>query len=265
MLTYRYFVKAFQEVGLSSGSKVLVHVSVPALGEIAGGVETVAGALLTTVHVVITPTFTTKAMITPPFGPDDNALQYDISEECEILPEPFHIDLAADQELGEFAETIRTHPKAYRSSHPLLSFAGMNAEDLLCDQSLEDPWAPIKQLAEVDGDVLLVGASQRANVSIHYAQSLTDRKQFVRWAIWEDRAVEVPHWPGCSNGFESLTPKLEGVIRLVPLGNTTLQAIPLRDLIHIVKGWIQEDPEALLCQDPECKYCRIVRTYQKAA
>jgi aminoglycoside 3-N-acetyltransferase len=264
MITYRDFIRGYQELGLISENKVLVHASLPALGGVAGGVETVAGALLATTHVVITPTFTTKAMIIPPFGPEDNAIQYETMGEKENDLESYHIDLPADQDLGELAEVIRCQPKAYRSSHPLLSFAGINASDFLSDQSLEDPWKPVKRLADADGDVLLIGADHSLNVSIHYAELLAGRRQFIRWAIWDGKVVEVPHWPGCSKGFESIAPKLEGVIRYVPLGQASLQAIPLRDLINIAKGWIREDPGALLCQDPDCEYCRIVRTSQAA-
>jgi len=264
MLTYRDFIKAFQELGLISESQVLVHTSLSALGGIAGGAETIAGALLATVSVVITPTFTTKTMIIPPFGPEDNAIHYDSSNQGETIGEPFRIDLPADRALGELAEVIRRYPRAYRSNHPLLSFAGVNAKDLLSTQSLEDPWAPIRRLADSDGDVLLIGVDHRANVSLHYAGLLAGRKQFLRWAIWDGKVVEVPNWPGCSKGFHSIAPKLEGVVREAPLGSTSLQAIPLRDLVNIAKGWIREDPEALLCQDPDCEYCRIVRASQNA-
>jgi aminoglycoside 3-N-acetyltransferase len=259
MLTYRDFIKAFHELGLVSESNVLVYASIPALGEVSGGAETLVGALLATARVVVTPTFTTKAMITPPFGPEDNAIQYIASEENETILEQFHKELPADPALGELAEIIRRHPKAQRSDHPLLSFAGVNAADFLSSQSLEEPWAPIKNLADADGDVLLLGVDHTANVAIHYAELLAGRKQFLRWAIWEGRIVEVPHWPGCTKGFQSIAEKLEGVVREKALGGGFAQAIPLRDLINIAKGWIREDPEAMLCQDPGCEYCKVVR------
>jgi aminoglycoside 3-N-acetyltransferase len=259
MLSYRDFSRAFQGLGLTSESQVLVHASLPALGEITGGAKTIVGSLVASVHTIITPTFTTNTMITPPYGPDDNALQYDAPMDVESIGVPFTLDLPADKACGEFAEIIRLHPEARRSNHPLLSFAGVNAEELLSDQTLENPWAPIRYLADEDGDILLIGADHTANVAIHYAESLAGRKQFTRWAMWNGKVVEVPQWPGCSKGFQSIASKLDGVIREVQLGRAVLYAIPLRDLINIAKGWIQEDPEALLCQDPDCAYCKTVR------
>jgi aminoglycoside 3-N-acetyltransferase len=259
MVSYRDFIKAFQDVGLDSQSKVILHAWLPALDTGTGGAESIIGALLATLELVITPTFTKKAMIVPPFGPQDNALRYGISETHESIGEHFHADLPSDEEMGKIAEMIRCHPRAQRSDHPLLSFAGIHAEEALSSQSLEKPWAPIKWLADADGDVVLLGADHTRNVSIHYAEHLAQRKQFLRWALTDSKVVEVPHWPGCSRGFQAIAPRLSGVVREVALGRTTVQAIPLRDLINIAAGWIREAPEALLCHEEGCEYCAAIR------
>jgi aminoglycoside 3-N-acetyltransferase len=265
MVSYRDFIKVFKEVGLSSESQILIHASLSNLGEVSGGSETVVGAIIATVHAVVTPTFTSKAMIIPPFGPEENAINYDTSGDEGVIGEVFHQDMPTDQRLGEFAEIIRCHPKAYRSGHPLLSFSGVNAESLLSSQSLEKPWAPIKNLADADGDVVLLGVDHTANISLHYAEALAGRRQFLRWAMWEGKVVEVPHWPGCSKGFEGIASKITDVVRQMPIGESTLKAIPLRDLINIASGWIREDPEALLCHDPKCEYCQTIRASNRVA
>jgi len=220
----------------------LLHASIPSIGAVAGGTETLLGAVIATVETVITPTFTTKAMIIPPFGPDDNALDYAAPQDQDSVSEIFHADLSPDTHLGEFAETMLRHPDASRSNHPLLSFTGINADEALADQTLEEPWAPIKWLADADGD------------------SLTNRKQFLRWAMVESKIIEVPHFPGCSKGFQDIAPLLEGVVRMAPIGDGVVQLIPLRDLINIATGRIREDPKAFLCDDPECRYCESVRS-----
>jgi len=263
MNSYRDLIRAYLELGLTPESQLIIHTSPQAISGIVGGVETLAGSLLASVHCLITPSFTKKAMIIPPFGPEDNAISYDSPKDEESIGEPFHKDLPADPEVGELAEILRRHPKAGRSEHPLLSFAGINAAELLSAQSLADPWAPIKGLADADGDVLLFGADHTANISIHYAELLANRKQFLRWAMWECKVVEIPHWPGCSKGFPKITSKLGGVVREVSLDGASLQTIPLRDLINIAKGWILEDPKALLCDEPDCLYCNLVRVSSK--
>jgi aminoglycoside 3-N-acetyltransferase len=265
MASYRDFIKAFHNVGLDSQSKVIVHAWLPSMDVGTAGAETLIGALLATIEIVITPTFTKKAMIVPPFGPADNALQYGTSEVHETIGEYFHPDLPSDEELGGFAEGIRCHPKAQRSNHPLLSFAGINAEQALSSQTLEAPWAPIKWLADADGDVVLLGADHTKNITIHYAERLAKRKQFIRWALADSKVIEVPHWPGCSRGFQAIVPRLSDVVREEVIGNSKVQAIPLRDLINVAAGWIREAPEALLCHETGCEYCAAVRASHRVS
>ena len=260
MFSYRDLTKVFLNAGLDSQSRVLLHASIPAIGEIAGGAETLLGAIIATVETAITPTFTTKAMIIPPFGPEDNALDYAASQDQDSIGETFHMDLSPDAHLGEVAETMLRHPDASRSNHPLLSFAGINADEAFALQLLEEPWAPIKWLADADGDVCLMGVDHTWNVALHFAEFLANRKQFLRWAMVEGKVIEVPHFPGCSKGFQDIAPNLEGIVRMTPIGDVVVQLIPLRDLINIATGRIREEPQAFLCDDQECKFCESVRS-----
>lgn len=260
MLSYRDFVRTFQEFGLNGDRRVMLHASLPAIGEVKGGPRTVVGSLLATCGVVITPAFTFRSMVTPPHGPDDNAMSYEAEAKDETAPEIFQVDMPVDVEIGEIAETLRIHPSAKRSTHPLLSFTGINSEEALALQSLEDPWAPVKWLADSDGDVLLIGVDHTKNISLHYAEFLVNRKQFVRWALIEGMIVEVPHWPGCSEGFQAILPHIQGFIQEGQLGNAKVELIPLRDLINTTTGWMREDPQALLCNRDGCESCETVRS-----
>jgi aminoglycoside 3-N-acetyltransferase len=259
MVTYRTLLLALQDLGLHPRGKIIAHASISRIGEVAGGVETFVGALLACCEGLMVPTFTPQTMVVPPFGPPDNAMTYAQVPEEELPGPPFDAALPADTHLGLVPETVRTHPDAERSLHPLLSFAGVNVREGLEAQSLEDPWAPIGWLAEVDGDVLLVGADHRRNVSLHYAMAQAGRKEFLRWARLRGKIVECPGWPGCSEGFEAIGPRLGGVVREGTVGGARAQLIPLRDLLHIAVGWLREDPSALLCDRKDCRYCEAVR------
>jgi aminoglycoside 3-N-acetyltransferase len=259
MLTYRDLVLTFRELGLGPHSRVIFHASLSALGLISGGAETVIGALISACEVVMAPTFTYRTMVIPEVGPPDNGLDYESAADQNRMAEVFHPEMPADPVMGVTAEALRNHPEALRSDHPILSFAAVNAAEALASQSLEAPFAPIDWLAEYDGDVLLLGVDQRSNTSIHFAEQLAGRKQFLRWALTKKGVVECPRWPGCPEGFEALSPRLEGVIRRETLGEGIVQLIPLRDLIHIVVGWIREDPRALLCDRLGCDRCAAVR------
>lgn len=264
MITYRDLTRALHDVGLTPSSVVLAHVCLDTLDPIRGGAQAVLGALLASCQAVVMPTFTTRTLIVPLTGPPNNGLTYD-QEETNAQAEVFDPQMPADPDMGEVAETLRQHPAAHRSSHPVLSFSGIGADASLDTQTIDDPWAPIAALAEADADVLLLGADHTANVSLHYAEKLTGRKQFLRWALLPGSIVACPAFPGCSDGFPAIAPRLEGVSRMATLGQTTIELIPLRDLIHIAVGWVRQDPRALLCDRPDCPLCRDVRTAIRTA
>jgi hypothetical protein len=71
--------------------------------------------------------------------------------------------------------------------------------------------------------------------------------------------VECPGMPWCSDGFQAIAGRLEGVVRRATLGPLTVESFPLRDLLHVAAGWIRMDPRALLCERPDCARCAAVR------
>jgi aminoglycoside 3-N-acetyltransferase len=224
-----------------------------------GGAETVLGALLASFNTLVMPAFTYKTMITPEVGPADNAMTYGTDRDANLMAEFFQPDYPVDPLMGSIAEALCKHPRAQRSDHPILSFCGVNAERALEAQSLEDPLAPIGVLKEDQGWVLLMGVDHSVNSSIHYAERLAGRKQFIRWALTPAGIVESTGFPGCSQGFNNVAPSVESITRVVQVGSGEIQALPLPDLIDMVKGWIEADPLALLCEREDCERCNTVR------
>jgi aminoglycoside 3-N-acetyltransferase len=259
MITYRDFVAAFRDLGLSNQSRVIAHASMSAFGQIAGGAETLVGALLASCEVVCMPSFTYQTMIIPPVGPPDNAIEYGSGEDRNRQAEIFTTQLRVDSTLGVVAETFRQHELSQRSNHPILSFSAVNAEAGLAAQTLEEPLAPIGWLADQDGDVLLIGVDHTVNTSLHYAEKLAGRRQFTRWALTRQGMVTCPGFPGCSKGFQAIGSRLQGVARKVQLGPGTIEYVPLRDLINVTTGWLRADPLAMLCDQQDCQRCQSVR------
>jgi aminoglycoside 3-N-acetyltransferase len=208
---------------------------------------------------VLSPAFTFQTMIVPPVGPANNGLQYGTSAESNAEAEFFRPDLPVHPSLGPLAEALRQSPEARRSTHPILSFVGINADAALETQELQEPWGPIAQLASQDGDLVLLGVEHTANVALHLAEQRAGRKQFIRWALTPQGVVECPAYPGCSRGFDAIQSRLRGIGCEGWLGSARLQLVPLRDLLHSATAWIREDPGALLCDDPTCELCHAVR------
>ncbi len=239
-------------------SLVIAHASLKAFGHIEGGAETMLEALLDSVRGVIMPTFTYKTML-PDVGPPRNGITYGSEADLNKMAEAYHPDMPADKMMGTLPETLRKHPKAKRSMHPIQSFAGVRADAILNSQTIYNPLAPIGALAERDGWVLLLGVDQRVNTSIHYAEKLGGRMQFIRWALLQDRVVECPGFPGDSEGFEALAPDVEKYTRRVEIGNALVQAVHLNSLIKVVVDQLNKNPFALLCQRQDCERCNAVR------
>ncbi|OGO71622.1 MAG: hypothetical protein A2Z37_01530 [Chloroflexi bacterium RBG_19FT_COMBO_62_14] len=259
MFNYRDFIRVLRDLGLAQGSRILIHARLASLGEVTGGTQAVLGAFLAVGETVVAPTFTFSAMITPDVGPSDNGMEYGSAGDRNSAAQFYRADLPADPEMGSLAEALRQAPQAVRSNHPLLSFAGVGADEVLTSQTLEDPLAPIAALASADADVVLLGADHTANVSLHYAEKLAGRRQFVRWALTPAGVIECPGIPGCADGFPAIAGRLEGIVRRATLGPVTIESYPLRDLVHTAAGWIRMDPEALLCGRQSCARCAAVR------
>lgn len=258
MTGYDQLKSAFGELGLAN-KPVIAHASLHPFGYIQNGADTVLRALSEAVQGLVMPTFTYRTMITPDVGPPNNGIAYGGDQYYNREAQPFTPDMPADPLMGILPETLRNHPAAKRTSHPILSFAGLNTDILLGAQTLYDPFAPIAALEQDDGWVVLINVNHTVNTSIHYAEKLAVRKQFVRWALLGDRVVECPNFPGDSSGFDAIAEYLSTDTRRVDMSPAFIQAIPLKRLFEAVQELLKKDPLALLCQRPDCERCNAVR------
>lgn len=259
MPSFHDFTRGLRQLGIDHECPVIAHASLSAFGQVPGGAETLLGALLAAFNSVIMPAFTYKTMITPETGPPDNGITYGSGRDHNRMAEFFTPDMPADPTMGVVAEALRRHPKASRSSHPILSFAGVNAAPILEAQTSSEPLAPIQTLVDMGGWVLLLGVDHTSNTSIHYGEKLAGRKQFIRWALTPEGITECPGWSGCSDGFQALAPRLDAARRVAQVGSGLIQAYPLEEVVTAAVQAISEDGQALLCQREDCGRCEAVR------
>jgi aminoglycoside 3-N-acetyltransferase len=255
---------ALAVLDLDPSRPVIAHASLTALGKVAGGAQAVLQALLDAFDTLVMPTFTYKTMLTPEVGPPFNGVSYGGHRDRNFMAEFFHPQMPADHLMGVVAESLRRHPRAQRSRHPILSFSGVNAGPILARQTISDPLGPIQALAEAGGWALLMGVDHDVNTSLHYAELLAGRKQFTRWALTPQSVLACPRFPGCSDGFIELGPWVAGIARRAQAGTGWIQAFPLPGLIEVARGRVQAQPLALLCRRPDCARCRDVRSYVRA-
>jgi aminoglycoside 3-N-acetyltransferase len=238
---------------------VIIHSSIKSFGEVEGGAQTVVNALGGVFPGVLVPTFTYKTMLTPLTGPEHNAITYGSGESQNRMAEFFTPRMPADPLMGIIPETLRNQPRAERSIHPIQSFAGVNAGEFLEAQTMADPLGSLGALEKQGGWAVLIGVDHTVNTSIHYAEKLAGRRQFVRWALTPKGVLECPGFPGCSAGFQAIAPAMEKYTRQVQIGAARVRAVPLAMLVRVVIARIKKDPLALLCQQEGCERCGEIR------
>lgn len=258
MLDYDELKTAFLELGLAN-QPVIAHASLQPFGYIHNGADTVLMSLIDSVQSLIMPTFTYKTMITPDVGPPNNGILYGADKDLNKMAQSFTPDMRADTMMGILPESLRNHPAAKRTAHPILSFAGIKADAALSTQTLFEPLAPLGALAEEDGWAVLINVDHSVNTSIHYGEKLAGRRQFVRWAVMDNRIVECPNFPGDSSGFNVIASYIKPDTRRVEIGEAFIEAVPLRRLFDAVQELIKLDPLALLCQRTDCERCNAIR------
>lgn len=251
------------ELGLTPERDVIAHVHLPTLGEVKGGAQAVAAAILAAAGTVVMPAFTYQTQIIPQDGPPDNAIAYGTGDEQNAKAEFFRSDLPVHPDCGTVAEALRRDSETLRSTHPILSFIaqGPHARQALGSQTRENPLAPIAWLEAHDGAVLMMGLDQRHNYALHLAEQRAGRKTFTRWALTIDDIEELPNIPGCSEGFNAVWGELLGMMEVTKIGMARCELIPIEDMLDYVEGRIREDPTFMLCDKPSCPSCRVREMY----
>ncbi len=239
------------------GNHVVVHASLSSMGHVDGGARALCEALIDGVGeggTLVMPAFTYgETLSDAPNGM------------IRARPIAFHPDLPVSREIGAVAEAFRHLPGVLRSSHPTHSFAawGRQAREVLSTQRDNNPLGPLKKLNVVQGQVLLLGTTLQAATAIHLAEErvgspyLTRRRTAVRVnAAGYDERVVLDNIPGCSAAFIRLEEHLDPTkVRSVPLARGTARKIPIRYLVNLATALLERDPQAFVCERPECASC----------
>jgi len=259
MISYHILIDALKTLGLNRDIPVIAHLDLSISSRIKGGTGTLMGALLSTVDNVLLPAFTFSTMVTPEEGPDNNNLQYGENSVKNLEAKIFSHSLPSELSNQEAIDILQEFPGTSRSDHPIFSFYGLGLDVALIDQAPDKPYLPIKIMMGLGGWVILIGADPSQNFSLHYAEYLAGRKQFLRWALTPGGISACPHFPGCPNGFHKLDYYLQGELRELLIEGIRLYAVPLESMISTAVALINEDPFALLCNDLNCVRCNLVR------
>ena len=246
------------ELGVTQDTNLVAHVSLSAFGDIEGDEKDIVAAMLAVAGTVVMPAFTYQTQLIPQVGPPDNAIIYGTGDQINQKAEIFRPDLPVHPDCGPVAEALRQDAQTLRSTHPILSFVaqGKHAREVLSSQTRQNPLAPIAWLEAHDGIMLLMGADQRANFSLHLAEQRAGRKTFTRWALTVDDIEELPNIPGCSDGFNAIWMDLMEMTTVTHIGVARCEVIPLKQMLAYAEKRLHTDLNYLLCDKPSCLSCR---------
>ena len=189
MHTRDELLRQLKELGVSAGDVVMVHASLRAIGEVAGGPDEVHLAI----KDAITPEGTLLMYASCPRYYDEVGRgNLTPSEEKEILEKlpPFDALAARSaRDNGALVEFLRTWPGSRVNNHVARFVAwGKHAEHLFSEQ----PWdfafghgSALERFTALDGKILLLGSDHDAVTYLHYAEHIADfdNKQIARFKV----------------------------------------------------------------------------------
>jgi aminoglycoside 3-N-acetyltransferase len=242
-------VRGLVELGLHPASVVLVHSSLSSFGRVEGGADTVVNALLEALGKDGT-------LVVPTFNASPG--EFDPSKTPSTT--------------GAITEAVRTRPQAVRSHHPTHSIAAIGplAADIVEGHERVSAFgrgSPLFKLLQVRGSVLMLGTNHTSNSMVHVAEEIAgvgylDRSQPVK--LISPSGKTTTKWirrPGCSMGFGEIEETLQEGDAIVEtmIGKCRARLVTARAIVDAALEALKLDPEALLCDRPDCGSCAEAR------
>jgi aminoglycoside 3-N-acetyltransferase len=259
MVTRSDLEQAFERLGLA-GSRAVIHSSLRSFGEIEGGADAVVGAIAGTFDTALLPAFTFDSNAPPPHAdrPADNGCDYGFYDNWSKPPVPFRVeDAAIDRTMGVIPRTFAALDHVVRSAHPWHSWIarGPAATNLLEPHQWCTTNVPLDRLAEMGGQVVLIGVGLTSCTAVHTAEERAGRRPFIRWAYDREGVVRRARVAGCSKGFAALEPYVEDLFRETPVGQARIRVAPLTAMLDRLAAVIREQPMLTVHSDA-CLRCR---------
>jgi aminoglycoside 3-N-acetyltransferase len=242
--------RELSDLGLRSGTVVMVHSSLGQVGWTVGGPATVICALLEVLG-------TTGTLVMPAESPyvsdpstwnDPRVPPQSYTTIRENLP--VFDPRTTPTTMGAIPEAFRTFPGTKRSWHPIVSVCanGRHAEEITKHHALEfceGRGTPFEKLYDLDGQTLLLGVGFNRCSSLHFAESLVPnrRTSLSRYPIIQDGErvwVEKPdmahdngvHFPVVGRQFCEAREVIVGRV-----GNAEALLFSTRDLVVFAKSY----------------------------
>lgn len=242
---------------------VCIHSSLKSFGYVDGGAETIIQAFLDAGCTILVPAFSDMFEVFPPqnLRPERNGVSdYSYFENKKYgIPKIFTTDCKdiTKEDMGIIPHTIVNMTCRKRGYNPLNSFVsvGKYADALVKNQSAENVYAPLTELCNQNGFILLIGVNLDNATILHYAEQIAGRKPFIRWANDLRGETIVVSAGGCSNGFNNFSDILKPFEKVITVGKSYWRCFPADGMVNICSKAIITTPYITHCNNPNCERC----------
>ena len=269
-LTPAMLTDALRQAGVTADDVLLVHSSLSRCGYISGGAEGVIRGVMEAVGkngTALFPTFTRPYIyLGTSLNKDWNYRPYDPADPRQVWTGTVPRVL-----LEKFKE-------AKRSRHITHSWAGLGpqAEACISAHGPSDPPAsetsPMAKALALGGKVVYIGSGLAPSTFLHYLETACNAA-FLQPAVCrvknQDGSLRTvcieKHLPGHRDFYCQDAEKCKFFVRAVkaglkisevPFGMGKIQMIDLKSFYEIGMKLMREDPRVLLCDNPDCQFCR---------
>jgi aminoglycoside 3-N-acetyltransferase len=258
-VTRRDLDTGIEKLGLP-GRPVCVHSSLRSFGRVDGGADAVIDGMLDAGCTLLVPTHSWGFATSHERGmrPSRNGWDYSLNVAPPAFGGVFSLDsVAIDRNMGAIPRAVLARAEHRRGNHPLASFAAIGplAAELVGGQRGDDVHAPLRELAQRDGAVVLMGVGLTRMTLLHWAEQVAGREQFRRWARDEQGRTLMVESGGCSEGFNRLAPTLVLVEADVRVGASEWRCFPAGDVVALAAEAIRIDPGITHCEVRTCARC----------
>jgi len=168
----------FRRLGIRAGDTVMLHASVRAVGEVAGGPDSI--------HLALKSALTEEGTLMmyascPRYYDEVGRGNLTATQEMEIrekLPVFDPLKARSDRDNGTLVEFLRTYPGSHVNHHVArFAFWGGQTEYLMSHQ----PWdyafghkSPLERFLMLEGKIVLLGSDHDAVTFLHYVEHVAD-------------------------------------------------------------------------------------------
>lgn len=255
-LTEPQVTEQLAELGISSGSTLLVHASLRSFGRVKGGAPSILSALTHLVGptgTIVVPTFTSDNSDTSSAHQERTR---DLSPEDRVafranMP-PFDPATTPSTDMGVLAEEVRCHAHSLRSNHPQTSFAALGAEaakivgDHHADCHLGEH-SPLARLYEMQAQILLLGVGFNRCTAFHLGEYRVEnpphrsygcvirRDGGRKWWTYTDVDLDDSDFGRLGADFERASTNR---VRTSLVGSAECKLLGLRDAVDYAQRWL---------------------------